>query len=75
MSEPLKTDPSRRQDWVHTGIYVRALQPDGSWEQVDITELSAASLRAWLRSGGGANELAENTVAALLGYDRVKRNE
>lgn len=51
-----------------TGIYIRAIGLDGRWGSYDIAQLDKPSLTAWLRSGGGHNELAENTVALLLGH-------
>ena len=51
-----------------TGIYIRALSPDGSWESVDIALLDKESLLSWLRSRGGKNEWAENCVGAMLGH-------
>jgi hypothetical protein len=39
-----------------------------SWDSVDIELLDLQSLMTWLRSRGGNNEWAENTVALLLGH-------
>jgi hypothetical protein len=37
-------------------------------DSVDIAYLDKDSLKRWLRSGGGANELAEGVVLILLGH-------
>lgn len=62
----LRLDPERKQYADLTGIYVRARDADGSWDSFDIAELDADSLIAWLRSRGGENPWAENTVGMLL---------
>ena len=64
----MKTDPKRVFAGAHTGICVRAQKPDGSYASVDVAELDGPSLLAWLRSRGGENPWAENTVALLLGH-------
>jgi hypothetical protein len=72
----LKCDPERdpkvlfNEDEGHgiTGIFVRAMK-EGKLSSVDLYELDYASLMAWLRSRGGDNPWAENTVAILLGHD------
>lgn len=53
-----------------TGIYVRARYGD-SWGSYDIAALDAKSLLSWLQSGGGCNQLAENTVGILLGHGHI----
>ena len=68
MSTELKADPDRVDKYSDTGIYVRAKTPEGKWDAVDIAELDLPSLKAWLRSRGGDNEWAENTVYLLLGH-------
>jgi len=50
-----------------TGIYVRAITPDG-YKSVDIAVLTPTSLLKWLRIHGGENKLAENCVGVLLGH-------
>ena len=50
-----------------TGIFVRAQDSDGGWHSADIWYLKPDSLLEWLRSDGGENPLAENTVGILLG--------
>ena len=64
---PLVADPERRD--LETGIFVRAMDPTtqsfGDW---DISQLTRNSLQRWLRSRGGANPFAENTVLILMGY-------
>lgn len=57
-----------------TGIYVRAKR-NGEWGSYDIGELTAASLIAWLRSGGGRNPIAEAVVMALLDHDPEQAQE
>lgn len=64
----LRSDPDRAIRADTTGIYVRAKREDG-WDSVDIAELDAASLLAWLRSRGGENPWAESVVATLLGHE------
>jgi hypothetical protein len=72
MKEELFVDRLRwenRQKFPGTGIYVRAqVPPDNRWTSVDIEILDLPSLMAWLRSRGGDNKWAENTVALLLGH-------
>ncbi len=70
----LTIDPARwlvNQNSVQpvTDIYVRAKHADtGEWDSVDISSLDKPSLLAWLRSRGGSNPWAENTVFILLGH-------
>lgn len=59
---------SERIDLPSTGIYVRALSPEGKWLSADIATLERASLMTWLRSRGGENAWAEEVVARLLGH-------
>lgn len=61
----LVVDPDRPV--IGTGIYVRAKEGD-RFVNADIAQLDKASMLEWLRSRGGANEWAENTVGILLGY-------
>jgi hypothetical protein len=58
-------DPQRRHP--DTGIKVRAYLGDviGNW---DIADLERESLLKFLRSRGGENTWAENTVLILLGH-------
>lgn len=67
----LKPDPARAYRHGDTGIYVRAQKPAGGYGNFDIAELERESLLAWLRSRGGANLWAENTVLILLGHEAV----
>ncbi len=62
----LQTDPERQSG--DTGIYVRAQDINGKWGSFDICELTRASLLEWLKSRGGDNPWAENTVLILLGH-------
>ncbi len=74
----LKFDPERINDQgLHnfTGIYVRAVDPDGKWDNADIAELDRASLKAFLRSRGGRNTWAENVVAVMLGHDQFEPDD
>jgi len=68
----MKTDPNREDAYRHglTGIYVRAKGCNGVYGTFDIAELDDQSLTKWLRSDGGYNLLAENTVRILLGYEQ-----
>jgi len=61
----LRVDPNRRD--MGTGIFVRAKNGD-SWVSADVSTLDTASLLTWLRSRGGSNLFAENTVLLLLGH-------
>jgi hypothetical protein len=51
-----------------TGIFVRAKGEDGRWRSVDIAWLTKQSLLSFLKSRGGDNPWAENTVGILLGH-------
>lgn len=64
----LRIDPFRLGA-PETGITVRCLG-DGGYRQHDIAHLSAESLLAWLRSRGGSNPWAENTIAVLLHHEK-----
>jgi hypothetical protein len=63
----LRIDPGRTSR--ETGIFVRAVSVNGTFHSADISELTKESLFTWLRSRGGDNLWAENTVALLLGYE------
>ena len=74
----LRFDPDRINDQgLHnfTGIYVRAIDPDGKHGSADIAELDRDSLKAFLRSRGGKNLWAENVVALMLGHDPLEEDE
>lgn len=70
----LTTDPKRKiahdMDPYATGIYVRAKSGE-KFESVDIGELDKRSLLEWLRSRGGENRWAEDTVGILLGHGHL----
>jgi hypothetical protein len=67
----LHTDPKRvSKQHGRSKIYVRAKGPQG-FDAFDLAELTRESLLQWLRSRGGANEWAENTVCVLLGYPPI----
>lgn len=57
---------------METGIHVRA-PIEGRWKVVDIGDpaLSDEEVLAWLRSRGGKNVWAENTVLLLLGRKAI----
>lgn len=73
----LTPDPERvaRED-LHglTGIFVRA-KHEGKWGNFDIAELDKPSLLAWLRSRGGDNRWAEDTVGIILGHGHLHSME
>jgi hypothetical protein len=69
--DDLHIDPQRAEmtdNFPRTGIFVRAKDQSGKHQSVDIALLNKASLLALLRSRGGQNEWAENTVGLLLGH-------
>ena len=69
--DDLHIDPERAvmaDNLPRTGAFVRAKDQTGKHQSVDITLLNKASLLALLRSRGGQNEWAENTVGLLLGH-------
>ena len=49
-----------------TGIYVRALTPDGKWENADLCQLEKESIKQFLDSKENG---ALNVVLILFGYD------
>lgn len=61
----LHTDPSRTH-LPETGIYVRALNTDGTWDAVDIAHLHRDSLDTWLRSR--TIDWPIGVVMSLLGH-------
>jgi len=70
MVSELTALPNRREYDGNTGIFVRA-KCEGKWGSHDIAELSADSLLNWLRSDGGCNALAENTLLALFNHEQI----
>lgn len=64
----LLVDATRVERADSTGIYVRAMAPDGTYGSHDIAVLTRASLISWLRCRGGSNDWAEGVVAVLLGH-------
>ena len=65
----LKIDPKRL--WMEdkeTGIFVRAKNGD-KWDNFDIVYLDTKSLLTWLKSRGGSNKWAEDTVCIILGHE------
>lgn len=49
-----------------TGIYVRALTPDGKWDNADLCQLDKESVKQFLESKQNG---ALNIVMILLGYN------
>lgn len=78
----LYEDPARAR-LPETGIFVRALREgidsEGNtkhkWDSVDISRLTKESLLQWLRSRGGDNPFAEDTVGILLGHGHLTLKE
>ena len=65
----LNVNPDRYgEEGYNTGIFIRALTPEGKWDSVDIAVLDKESLFEFLRSRGGENVWAENCVSILFGY-------
>lgn len=67
----LIADPKRAQANGLTRIYVRAWvgRIDGPIKTADVAELDLPSLRAWMRSRGGANPWAEQAFALSCGHE------
>lgn len=61
-----------RKFYSGTEIYVRAIGFDGKWDSVDLAQLDRASVISWLKSRGGDNPWAENTVLILLGHEPLQ---
>lgn len=69
MNSELLLDPNRvGRPLRETGIYVRARDAKGKWGSHDLVWLSRDSVLQWLKSRGGDNPWAEQTVLALLGH-------
>lgn len=64
----LRVCPERYVSTEAVGVPVRAQHDDGTFSAVDIAELDAPSLLAFIRSRGGSNEYAESLVFHLLGW-------
>jgi len=54
-----------------TGIFIRAEDSNGKFGSFDIAQLDKESLLAWLKSRGGDNSYAEDTVGILLGHGHL----
>ena len=67
-SDPYRADPDRTS-LPETGIPVRALNANGSWDAVDIAHLDRESLDAWLRSRETI-DWPVDVVMILLGHPR-----
>ena len=61
---------AERMDLPPTGVYVRALGPDGQPGSFDIVQLDGPSVLTWLRSRGGKNQWAEMFALSLLARRR-----
>lgn len=59
------------EDYTGTGIYVRATNSKAEVVNADLAQLDQESLLRWLRSRGGENRWAEQTVGILLGYPNL----
>jgi len=68
-------DPERLEPNFSTGLYVRAKRPDGKWISADLCQLDKPSLLAWLKSRGGNNRWAEDTVGILLGHGHLHETQ
>lgn len=68
----LMVDETRTHHEGATGIYVRALLPDGTWDSADIAELTAESLDTWLRSRDNI-EWPISVVKLLLGHRQEEK--
>lgn len=69
MSAPLNltVDETRTHLADATGIYVRALMPDGAVDNADIAELDVESLDTWLRSRDSI-EWPISVVKLIMGH-------
>jgi hypothetical protein len=76
MLDDLHIDPKRAssEEGLRTGIFVRAKDQSGKYQTVDIALLDGVSLLAWLRSRGGQNFWAENTLGRLLGHKDLSQH-
>ena len=59
---------------VRTGVLVRA-KMDDRFINADIADLDKASLLTWLKSRGGDNRWAEDTVGILLGHGHLHEHQ
>ena len=59
-----------RKDYAGTGIFIRAKDGE-NFGTFDISELTKESLLLWLKSRGGDNNIAEDTVGILLGHGHL----
>jgi hypothetical protein len=74
--EKITIDPQRvaEGEYYRTGILIRAWNGE-KWVTADIAQIDKRSLYVWLRSEGGNNRLAENTVAIFLGHEHFEAEE
>jgi hypothetical protein len=68
----LRMNPKRiaKNRWIVLEILVRAKNEHGHFQNCDIGDLDRESLLSWLRSRGGSNPWAEQTILILLGYEQ-----
>ena len=71
--DPIRSEQNEAYDG-KTGILVRAKYYD-NWIAADIADLDKASLLVWLKSRGGNNPWAEDTVGILLGHGGLHKAE
>ena len=61
-----------RRDFAPTGIYVRSYDMQkAEWVNADISQLTRASLIAFLRSRGESAKMAEDVVGILLDHGHL----
>jgi len=51
-----------------SGIYIRAMTPDGKWDNADLCQLDRESVIKWTKSRKNG---ALNALLIMLGYDQV----
>lgn len=54
------------ESFVATGIYIRALTPEGEWDNADIIQLERDFIIMWAK---GRKNGALNALLILLGYE------
>jgi len=59
---------------METGIFIR-VKVNGKWDSVDIADerIPTNDILTWLRSRGGCNPWAENTLLIILGREPIAR--
>lgn len=66
-------DPERMAYDGSTGIYVRAVHPDGKWDSVDMATLTKESFKTFIESRGPVSEWAMSILFALMGHPREEQ--